>query len=47
VIYTPFVESDDGNKWHAKTGSENAIKRYRLVHDVFTDQKGLDNILWA
>jgi hypothetical protein len=33
VIYTPFVESDDRNKWHAKEGSENAIKLYRLVHD--------------
>ncbi len=47
VIYTPFVESDDRNKWHAKGGPENAIKLYRLVHDVFTKQKGLDNVLWA
>ena len=22
VVYTPFVESDDRNKWHAKQGSE-------------------------
>ena len=47
VIYTPFVESDDRNKWHAKQGSEMAIKLYRLVHNVFTNQKGLDHILWA
>lgn len=47
VIYTPFVESDDRNKWHAKQGSENAIKLYRLVHDYFTKEKGLDNIIWA
>jgi hypothetical protein len=47
VIYTPFVESDDRNKWHAKQGSENAIKLYRLVHDYFKNVKGLDNIIWA
>jgi mannan endo-1,4-beta-mannosidase len=47
VVYTPFVESDDRNKWHAKEGPENIIKLYRLVHDYFTDDKGLDNIIWA
>jgi hypothetical protein len=47
VIYTPFVESDDRNKWHAKQGSKNAIKLYRLVHDYFKNVKGLDNIIWA
>ena len=47
VIYTPLVESDDRNKWHAKEGSKNAIKLYRLVHDYFTKVKGLDNIIWA
>lgn len=46
VIYTPFVESDDRNKWHAKDGPKNAIRLFRLVHDRFT-AKGLDNILWA
>jgi len=48
VIYTPFVELDDNNsKWHPKDGRENAIKLFRLVHDYFTDTKGLDNIIWA
>jgi hypothetical protein len=48
VIYTPFVEQDDNNsKWHAKDGRENAVNLYRLVHDYFTDNKGLDNIIWA
>lgn len=47
VVYTPFVESDDRNKWHAKEGSGNAIKLYRLVHDYFENEKGLDHILWA
>ncbi len=46
VIYTPFVELDDKNKWHAKEGSRNGIRLYRLVHDYFT-KKGLDNIIWA
>jgi hypothetical protein len=46
VIYTPFVELDDRNKWHAKEGSRNGIRLYRLVHDYFT-AKGLDNIIWA
>ena len=47
VVYTPFVESDDRNKWHARQGPENIIQLYRLVHDYFTKTKGLDNIVWA
>jgi hypothetical protein len=48
VIYTPFVEQDDNNsKWHAKDGRENAVRLYRLVHDYFSDNKGLENIIWA
>ncbi|MFC2124766.1 glycoside hydrolase family 26 protein [Bacteroidota bacterium] len=48
VIYTPFVELDDNNsKWHPKDGRENAIKLFRLVHDYFSVNKGLDNIIWA
>ena len=45
VIYTPFVELD--GKWYPKDGRENAVKLYRLVHDYFTEIKGLDNIIWA
>ena len=47
VVYTPFVESDDQNKWHAKKGSESIIRLYRLVHDYFERTKSLDNIIWA
>ncbi|MBI1176853.1 hypothetical protein GC207_05385 [bacterium] len=47
VVYTPFVESDDRNKWHAKQGSEAIIRLYRLVHDYFQNTKKLDNIIWA
>ena len=47
VVYTPFVESDDRNKWHAKDGPDNAMKLYRLVHDYFRNTKHLNNILWA
>lgn len=46
VVYTPFVELDDRNKWHAKNGPRNGIRLFRLVHDHFT-VKGLDNVLWA
>lgn len=46
VVYTPFVELDDRVKWHARGGSQNGIKLFRLVHDYFTS-KGLDNIVWA
>jgi len=46
VVYTPFVELNDKNKWHAREGSKNGIRLHRLVHDYFT-AKGLDNILWA
>ena len=47
VVYTPFVESDDRNKWHAKDGPDNAMKLYRLVHDYFKNTKHLNNIIWA
>jgi mannan endo-1,4-beta-mannosidase len=46
VVYTPFVELNDKNKWHAREGSKNGIRLYRLIHDYFA-AKGLDNILWA
>jgi mannan endo-1,4-beta-mannosidase len=47
VVYTPFVESDDRYKWHAKNGSEAIIQLYQLVHDFFVNTRQLDNILWA
>ena len=47
VVYTPFVESNDRNKWHAKMGSAKIIELYRLVHDYFKNAKRLDNIIWA
>jgi hypothetical protein len=47
VVYTPFVESDDRNKWHAKQGPENVIQLYRVVRRHFTETKGLTNIVWA
>ena len=47
VVYTPFVESDDRNKWHAKQGSDAIIRLYRLVHDYFQVGKKLDHIIWA
>ncbi|MCP5523472.1 MAG: hypothetical protein H7A46_18195 [Verrucomicrobiales bacterium] len=47
VVYTPFVESDDRNKWHAKNGSDAIIRLYRLVHDYFENTQGLDNLIWA
>jgi hypothetical protein len=46
VVYTPFVELDDRNKWHAKGGAKNGIRLYRLVHDYFV-AKGLVNLIWA
>jgi len=46
VVYTPFVELDDGNKWHAKQGATSVIRLHRLVHDYFT-AKDLDNLVWA
>jgi len=47
VVYTPFVESDDRNKWHAKQGATNVAGLYRLVHRYFTTDKHLHNIVWA
>lgn len=47
VVYTPLVESDDRTKWHAKGGSDMAIRLYRLIHDYFQQHKQLKNLIWA
>ncbi|MCA9263343.1 MAG: hypothetical protein KDA60_05820 [Planctomycetales bacterium] len=47
VVYTPLVESDDRNKWHAKQGPDAAIRLYRYIHDYLQRDKKLDNIIWA
>lgn len=47
VIYTPFVELDDTNKWHTKAGPQGGIRLHRLVHNYFTREKKLTNIIWA
>jgi hypothetical protein len=41
VVYTPFVESNDRNKWHAKQGSRAIIQLYRFVRDYFHNTKRL------
>lgn len=47
VIFHPFVELDDAGKWHASAGEENAKNLHRLVYNYFTNEKGLNNLIWV
>lgn len=47
VLWRPFHEFDGQWFWWGKGGSENFIKLWRMMYDYFTDEKGLDNLIWV
>jgi hypothetical protein len=47
VIYTPFIELNNKGKWFGTDGKDNAIKLHQMIHNYFTREKGLTNILWG
>ncbi len=47
VLWRPFHEFDGEWFWWGKGGSENFIKLWQMMHDKFTDEYGLDNLIWV
>ncbi len=47
VLWRPFHEFDGQWFWWGKGGKDNFIKLWRLMHDKFTNEYGLDNLIWV
>ncbi len=51
VFWRPFHEfngSKDGSWfWWGKGGADNFVKLWRLMYDKFTDEYGLNNLIWV
>ena len=47
VLWRPFHEFDGQWFWWGKGGSKNFIKLWQLMHDKFTNEYGLDNLIWV
>ena len=47
VLWRPFHEFDGKWFWWGKGGGENFVKLWRLMHDKFTNEYGLDNLIWV
>lgn len=47
VLFRPLHEAEGGWFWWGAEGPEPCVKLYRLLYDKFTNQYGLDNIIWV
>lgn len=47
VIWRPFHEFDGGWFWWGKGGAENFKKLWKLMYDRYTNEWGLDNLIWS
>ncbi len=47
VLWRPFHEFDGQWFWWGKGGKDNFIKLWRLMHDKFTNEYGLNNLIWV
>ncbi len=47
VLWRPFHEFDGDWFWWSKGGSEVFIKLWRMMYDRFTNQFGLNNLIWV
>ncbi len=47
VLWRPFHEFDGKWFWWGKGGSEEFKKLWRLMYDKFTNEYGLDNLIWV
>lgn len=46
VLWRPFHEFDGKWFWWGKGGPENFKKLWKLMYQKFTDEYGLDNLIW-
>lgn len=47
VIWRPFHEADGGWFWWGKGGSDNFVKLWRIMYTRYTEDFGLDNLIWV
>ena len=47
VLWRPFHEFDGQWFWWGKGGGDNFIKLWKMMHDRFTNEFGLDNLIWV
>lgn len=47
VLFRPLHEAEGGWFWWGAEGPEPCVELYRLLYDKFTNEYGLDNILWV
>ena len=47
VLWRPFHEFDGCWFWWGKGGSKNFIKLWQMMYDYFTNEKGLNNLIWV
>ena len=47
VLWRPFHEFDGGWFWWGKGGSENFIRLWQMMYDRYTNEFGLNNLIWV
>ncbi len=47
VLFRPLHEAEGGWFWWGAEGPENCVRLYRLIYDKFTNEYGLNNIIWV
>ena len=47
VLFRPLHEAEGGWFWWGAEGPENCVKLYRLLYDKFTNEYGLNNLIWV
>ncbi len=47
VLWRPFHEFNGGWFWWGKAGGEQFIRLWRLMHDYYTRERGLNNLIWV
>ncbi len=47
VLWRPFHEFDGGWFWWGKGGGDNFIKLWQMMYDRYTNEFGLNNLIWV
>lgn len=47
VLWRPFHEADGKWFWWGKAGAENFVKLWQLMYDYYTNDCGLNNLIWV
>ena len=48
ILFRPFHEMNQGKFWWGgRPGSNGTAELYRITHDYFTNEKGLNNLIWV